>query len=74
MALDNYFIVMEKIRKVFPLRRKPLNRPVVFAFNININHYGAYGDDHYQRVKKTLEEQGGEVHMLPIVTNQSMGI
>ena len=45
---------MDNIKRVLPIRKYQLEKPLVIAFNIHLTHYNAFGNRHYARLLKTL--------------------
>ena len=41
---------MDNIKKVLPLRKYKLKKPLVIAFNVHLTHYNAFGTRHYDRL------------------------
>lgn len=71
---------MENLRRALPIRKYALRDPIVFAFNIHLSHYNAFGTKHYDRIKAALleKENAGldpeKVILLPNVTNLTSSI
>lgn len=67
---------MDKIHRKNPIKARQVKQPVVFAFNILVNHYLAYRTQPYQAVQRIIQNYNkvNNFHLLPNVTNISMTI
>ena len=71
---------MDNIKRVLPIRKYQLQKPLVIAFNIHLTHLNAYGTAHYDRLKDVLLRKSGanlseqSVYLLPNVTNLDTSI
>ena len=68
---------MDKIHRRIPLQHRNVRQPVVFAFNILLNHYLAFNTQHYHAVKNLFQgynQLEDNFYLLPNVTNVSMSI
>ena len=45
---------MDKIQRRIPLQQRNVKQPVVFVFNILLNHYIAFSTQHYQSVQRLI--------------------
>ena len=71
---------MDKIKRILPIREYQLKTPLFVVFNINLNHYNAYGTQHYDRLYRALTNTRGanlakdSVHLVPNITNLDTSI
>ena len=67
---------MDRIRVESPIRNYRLKQPVVFAFNILLNHYLAFKTSHYNTVHRLIEKENNvnKLYLLPNITSVSMNI
>ena len=66
---------MDKIRHFNPIRARRVNQPVVFAFNILVNHFIAHKTRSYHMVEKMIKHNNPKNFLLlPNITNISMDI
>ena len=67
---------MDKIQRRLPIQQRTLRTPVVFAFNVLLNHYLALKTSHYNAIQKIFQKYNNvdNFYLLPNVTNVSMNI
>ena len=69
---------MDNIRKVLPIRKYDLTKPLVVVFNIHLTHFNAFGTRHYDRLAKCLVSnaklKNDKVLLLPNITNMEQSI
>ena len=69
---------MDKLKRVIPLRQFQIQSPLFLTFNIHLNHYNAFGSDHYQAAFNALTNHRGanlkNVHFLPNIVNMDQSI
>ena len=66
---------MDKIINRSPIRNYKVKQPVVFAFNILLNHHLAMKNSHYSVVERCIRQNGiDNFILLPNITNVSMNI
>lgn len=71
---------MDNLTKILPIRNYRLREPLVLAFNINLNHFNAFGTAHYNRAYNALTNVNGvgletsKVILLPNITNLTNNI
>jgi len=67
---------MDKIQRKLPIQHRNLRQPVVFAFNVLLNHYLAFQSSHYLAIQNMFQHYNevDKFFLLPNITSVSMTI
>ena len=67
---------MDRIHVQSPIRNYRLKQPVVFTFNVLLNHYLAFKTSHYHTVQRLIQKENhaDKFHLSPNITSVSMNI
>lgn len=67
---------MDKIHRQNAIKSRAVKQPVVFAFNILLNHYLAFRTQPYHLIEKIFKKYNNldNFYLLPNITNGSMSI